>query len=74
MEQRRHGTVRSSTFNLTASAMGAGILVLPFSFQSSGLVLGFLLLLLFGLAAQESFNLLEESCRLAKTPIASFEE
>ena len=69
----RHGTIRSSIYNLTATAVGAGVLVLPFSFQASGLILGWALLLFFGLVAWASFHFLEESCRLAKEPITTFE-
>jgi len=48
---RRTGTISSAVFNLTTTMVGGGVLSLPYAFSKSGVITGFLLLLLFGIVA-----------------------
>jgi hypothetical protein len=48
----------SVSFNLANSSIGAGILALPFAFKQSGYVLGLILLILFGIVADYTLQLL----------------
>ncbi|GMI16442.1 hypothetical protein TrLO_g9262 [Triparma laevis f. longispina] len=43
----RTGTISSAVFNLTTTMVGGGVLSLPYAFSKSGLLTGYLLLLLF---------------------------
>jgi amino acid permease len=53
-----HGSMASSGFNLASATLGAGTLALPAAFQSSGVVLGALLLILCAAATVYSIRLL----------------
>jgi len=70
--QRRSG-LRDSIFNLSVSALGAGILVIPYSFRCTGLLGGLAMLTLVALASLRSLDLLETAARLCEPARYSFE-
>jgi amino acid permease len=66
--------MQDAVFNLTVSAVGAGILVIPYSFQCTGLVLGLLMLAVVAVCSLQSLSLLETASRLSDPVQYSFED
>ncbi|ORC84760.1 amino acid permease [Trypanosoma theileri] len=53
-----YGGIVSSGFNLASSSLGAGIIALPYAFNTSGLVMAIIYLVVIGLLTVYSFTLL----------------
>jgi amino acid permease len=66
-------SLRTGIFNITVSAVGAGVLVIPFSLQCAGLVGGVTLLSVCGWASMMSMDCLERSSRLCSPQVYSYE-
>jgi amino acid permease len=66
--------MQDAVFNLTVSAVGAGILVLPYSFRCTGLLLGIIMLSVVALCSLQSLSLLETASRLSDPVQYSFED
>lgn len=56
------GSVFSSAVHLVTTCVGTGLLALPFAFSSSGLVLGFAMLVVFALCSGYTSYILCQSC------------
>lgn len=63
---RKEGTFMSSVINLTATAMGAGILALPNAMSELGIGLGLALLLFFAIMSDISLVLLVDCSRITR--------
>lgn len=61
------GSVRSSVFNLCSATLGAGALSIPYAFQSSGLLIGLLLLTFIYVLSCYSISLLISSSLQTQT-------
>jgi proton-coupled amino acid transporter len=66
LPSQRQLKVSDAVFNLTVSAVGAGILVIPYSFKCTGMVLGVLLLAVVAFCSLKSLDLLEAASRRSR--------
>jgi hypothetical protein len=58
------GSLRGAIFSLSASALGAGILSLPYAFSNCGLLLGMILILLAGATFSIYFKVIVRALEL----------
>jgi hypothetical protein len=73
LADQRQCTLSTAVFNMTVSAVGAGVLVIPFSMRCAGLIGGVALLTISAVASLVSLDLLEEASRLSSPQQYSFE-
>jgi len=65
-ESPKHGTVKSSIFNLVSTIIGGGVLSLPYAFKQTGLVLGAVILAIVACMSAYSAHLLVACGRRSK--------
>jgi sodium-coupled neutral amino acid transporter 11 len=63
-QQVKTAGLPSISLNLANAAIGSGVLALPFAFKATGYALGAIILVLFGLVADYTLNLLIKSAEL----------